>query len=86
MKLESGIAKIPVSTPTAKQNLGTFGEMLVARVCQCPRCKRSKTLKRLPTNFKCADLICDFCGFLGQVKASTTRDVSVLPNTLLGTC
>ena len=84
MKLKSPIVKIPVSTPTVKQNLGAFGEMIVARTCQCPRCKRSKTLKRLPPNFKCADLICDFCGFLGQVKASTTRDVNVLPRTLLG--
>jgi type II restriction enzyme len=70
--------------PTARQALGTLGETLVVQLCQCPRCKRSKTLKRLPPNFKCADLICDFCGFLAQVKASTAQDVNVPPKMLLG--
>lgn len=52
--------------------------------CICPRCKRSNTLKRLPTNFKCADLICDFCGYLAQVKASTVRHLRQLPTRVLG--
>lgn len=69
---------------TSKQQLGAWGETLVARVCKCPGCKRPKTLKQLPTNFKCADLICDFCGFLGQVKAMTVRSVSTLPRMVLG--
>lgn len=43
--------------PTARQELGQFAETLVAKSCTCPRCKRSRTLIRLPTNFKCADLI-----------------------------
>ena len=43
-----------------------------------------RTLVRLPTNFKCADVICDFCGYLAQVKASTREDVSVLPDRILG--
>jgi type II restriction enzyme len=69
---------------TPKQKLGLFGEALVAKHCRCARCKRRGSLKRLPTNFKCADLICDFCGYLAQVKASTCLDVAVLPKTLLG--
>ncbi len=69
---------------TSKQLLGAWGEQLVAKSCSCPKCKRSKTLKLLPPNFKCADLICDFCGFLGQVKAMTVPAVSPLPNQILG--
>ena len=34
----------------------------MVKSCSCPRCKRSDTLVRLPPNFKCADIICDFCG------------------------
>ncbi|WP_025897480.1 DpnI domain-containing protein [Sneathiella glossodoripedis] len=69
---------------TAKQQLGELGEVLVAKHCICPRCKRNKTLKRLPANFKCADLVCDFCGYLAQVKASKVKDVTVMPKTILG--
>jgi Dam-replacing family len=69
---------------TTRQGLGTFGEMRVAQECSCPRCKRRHTLVRLPTNFKCADVICDFCGYLGQVKAATVLDVNVLPRQVLG--
>jgi hypothetical protein len=50
----------------------------------CPRCKRDKVLRRLPPNFKCADIICDFCGYLAQVKTSTQKDVDVLPSSILG--
>ncbi|MBN8886889.1 MAG: hypothetical protein J0I77_14305 [Rudaea sp.] len=69
---------------TAKQQLGIWGEQLVAGNCSCPRCKKPRTLKRLPPNFKCADLICDFCGFLAQVKAMTAVAVSPLPKRILG--
>ena len=69
---------------TAKQELGTFGEEQVVRDCSCPRCKRLRTLVRLPSNFKCADVICDFCGYLGQVKSVTTKDINRLPKTILG--
>lgn len=69
---------------TKRQDLGAFGETLVAKTCSCPRCKREKTLVRLPPNFKCAVLICDFCGYLAQVKAATTTNVDVLPATVLG--
>jgi hypothetical protein len=51
---------------TTKQELGALGEQQVVRHCACPRCKRERTLKTLPPNFKCADVICDFCGYLGQ--------------------
>jgi len=56
----------------------------VIKWCSCPRCKRSRTLRRLPTNFKCADIICDFCGFLAQVKTSSQQDVETLPSRLPG--
>src|SRR5689334_19755694 len=69
---------------TTKQVLGRFGETIVAKECACPKCKRSRTLKRLPNNFKCADLICDFCGYLAQVKAATVRNHEVMPATILG--
>lgn len=69
---------------TPKQLLGEFGEKLVARTCACPKCKRSRTLVRLPSNFKCADLICDFCGYLGQVKAATVKDALIVPKAVLG--
>jgi hypothetical protein len=70
--------------PTAKQVLGRWGETLVAKKFSCPRCKRFSTLRRLPTNFKCADIICDFCGYLAQVKSSTASDVWKVPKSLLG--
>ena len=35
-------------------------------------------------NFKCADLICDFCGFLAQVKSSNVKNINNLPNSILG--
>ena len=68
---------------TVRQSLGKLGESLVTRL-SCPRCKREKVLRRLPANFKCADIICDFCGYLAQVKTSTQSDVDVLPSSILG--
>ncbi len=38
----------------------------------------------MPPNFKCADVICDFCGYLAQVKSSKVPDVNVLPKRVLG--
>jgi len=69
---------------TQKQQLGERGEVLVTKKCACPKCKRAGTLKRLRTNFKCADLICDFCGYLAQVKTKTSADISRLPKTIPG--
>ncbi|MBI4304890.1 MAG: hypothetical protein HY678_01090 [Chloroflexi bacterium] len=69
---------------TAKQKLGRWGEEQIARSCSCPRCKRRRTLKRLPDNFKCADVICDFCGYLAQVKAVRTRMLDRVPRSLPG--
>ena len=69
---------------TTKQKLGEFGERKVVKHCTCPSCKRDHALVRLPTNFKCADVICDFCGYLAQVKTSTVRDVSIIPRQVLG--
>jgi len=69
---------------TAKQKLGVYGENLVIKNLICQKCKKNKTLKKLPTNFKCADIICDFCGFLAQVKTSNVKNIDILPNTILG--
>src|SRR6476660_3917810 len=71
-------------TPTARQTIGVFGEQRVIHNCLCPRCKRLKTLVRLPTNFKCADVICDFCGYVAQVKTITTSLIENIPSTVLG--
>ncbi|WP_193366909.1 DpnI domain-containing protein [Pelagibius marinus] len=69
---------------TPRQGLGELGEKLVAKECSCPRCKRDKTLTRLPANFKCADLICDFCGYLAQVKATKQSDHERVPRQIPG--
>lgn len=54
------------------------------QTCACPGCKQHRTLQPLRTNFKCADVICDFCGYLAQVKASTSKDGRTPPKRLLG--
>lgn len=69
---------------TKRQLLGAWGEQLVAKTCDCPRCKKRRTLKRLSANFKCADLICDFCGYLAQVKTATVSTVEHAPGQVLG--
>ncbi|NCG08258.1 MAG: hypothetical protein GWO81_01605, partial [Verrucomicrobia bacterium] len=69
---------------TNKQQLGDTGEKLVSRNIPCPKCKRKATLKLLPKNFKCTDLICDFCGYLAQVKTSKSSNPSQLPDSILG--
>lgn len=69
---------------TTRQVLGDFGEAQVVQQCKCPKCKRAKTLKKLPPNFRCADVICDFCGFLAQVKATQVADVNVPPKAVMG--
>jgi type II restriction enzyme len=76
--------QVELCMQTERQVIGDFGETIVARSCACPKCKRPRTLKRLPKNFKCADLICDFCGYLAQVKAVSVRDHEVLPPVALG--
>ena len=70
--------------PTSKQVLGAWGEKLVAKHCPCPKCKREGTLARLPANFKCADLICDFCGYLAQVKTMSVKSITPFPKQILG--
>ena len=68
---------------TAKQILGKFGEETVRKQCNCPDCEKGK-FKLLGNNFKCADIICEFCGFLGQVKAKNVKDIEIIPKTILG--
>ena len=69
---------------TEKQKLGDFGEDLIRKKFDCPKCKRTNTLKKLPPNFKCADIICDFCGYLAQVKTKTVSDIEKFPSQILG--
>ena len=69
---------------TRRQVLGSFGEDKVVKECSCPKCKRTRSLKRLPPNFKCADVICDFCGYLAQVKTTTVRQIDKIPSAVLG--
>lgn len=70
---------------TKLQILGDKGEELVRSKIDCPRCKRAKrSLRTLPRNFRCADLICDFCGYLAQVKTVTVEEPGKLPKTILG--
>ena len=70
---------------TNYQELGELGEKLIAKECICPKCKNNKTLKRLGIkNFKCADIICDFCGYLAQVKTKTVSDIEKFPSKVLG--
>lgn len=69
---------------TKQQELGKFGETMVAKHCVCPGCKKGTTLVRLPNNFRCVDLVCDFCGYLAQVKSVTAEDITSLPKTVRG--
>jgi type II restriction enzyme len=69
---------------TERQVTGEFGEKLVTKTFTCPKCKIGNRLQRLPTNFKCADVICDFCGYLAQVKTCTVADIGVPPDNVMG--
>jgi type II restriction enzyme len=69
---------------TKLQMLGKVGERRVVKHCACPKCKRERTLVRLPPNFKCADVICDFCGYLAQVKTVTVKSIDRAPTQILG--
>jgi len=70
---------------TKRQDTGDIGEAIIEKYCLCPKCKATtKTLKRLPPNFKCADIICDFCGFLAQVKTKTSDDINNIENQIAG--
>tara|TARA_B100001105_G_C22129978_1_gene331306 strand:+ start:104 stop:556 length:453 start_codon:yes stop_codon:yes gene_type:complete len=70
--------------PTKKQLDGEWGEIQVCKKCSCPKCKKSKTFKRLVVNFKCVDVICDFCGYLAQVKTKGVKDIDTLPKSIPG--
>jgi Dam-replacing family len=74
-----------LSAPATLHQKGVFGELRVVATCSCPHCKRPRTLKRLPSNFKCADIICDFCGYLAQVNTCcSVRSIETVPNSILG--
>jgi hypothetical protein len=72
---------------TEKQEIGASAERLVAQRARCPGCKpTATTFKVLPPNFKCADLICDFCGYLAQVKSKRVNGPlpDRFPDSILG--
>jgi type II restriction enzyme len=70
---------------TTRQQLGAKGEKAVNVHVPCPRCNKPRHLAPLPKNFQCADLICKFCGYLAQVKATTLKDgTSERPPRILG--
>lgn len=73
-----------LEVPTKKQRLGQTAEAIVASTCSCPKCKHASTLRRPLPNLKCADVICDFCGYLAPVKAVTTSRIDLPPDTILG--
>ncbi len=54
---------------TSKQQLGDRGEKAVCKRAACPECGRVGQLRQLKNNFECVDVICKFCGCLGQVKS-----------------
>lgn len=83
MRDHNGLRRKARTVATPRQTLGAFGELKVIQDCGCPRCKAAKSLVRLPPNFKCADVICDFCGYLGQVK-TVTNTVASPPASILG--
>ena len=66
------------------QITGKLGENIVKKHCSCPKCKRTRTFKLLPTNFKCADVICDFCGYIAQIKTATVSNIDVVPRQVRG--
>lgn len=68
---------------TKRQLQGDLGQKVVCQHCLCPKCKRGK-LKQLIGNFKCADVICDFCGFLAQLKTPTIKSPTEKITTILG--
>lgn len=68
---------------TNKQILGLLGEKYLCKMMVCPRCKRFPSLRRLPVNFKCADIICDFCGYLAQVKTMNSKNLDRPPKRLI---
>lgn len=56
---------------TQRQVHGELAEKLVCKHCSCPKCKKPRKIAKLrvlPKSFECADVICNFCGFLAQVK------------------
>jgi len=70
--------------PLTTQELGKQGEKAVCAHVPCPRCGREKQFRPLPTNFECVDVICKFCGFLAQVKATSRASSDGPPATVLG--
>ncbi|MBI3430172.1 MAG: hypothetical protein HY050_09015 [Actinobacteria bacterium] len=70
---------------TNRQINGNWGEKYVRSQVDCPKCKsQNRSFRALRVNFAGADLICDFCGYLAQVKLHTKEDVAKCPKSLPG--
>ncbi len=66
-----GTSQGPEIPRPANAETGRQGEAAVTRLVACPRCGRKPGhLRPLEAGFQCADVICKFCGFLAQVKAT----------------
>ena len=65
---------------TSRQSLGERGEKAVCDHVLCP----PRHLTRLRGNFQCADVICKFCGYLAQVKATKLPPSGELPKRIMG--
>lgn len=48
------------------------------------RNKKTGTLVRLPANFKFAEILYDFCGYLAQVKTVRVNNITSVPDRILG--
>ena len=68
---------------TVLQQTGDDGEELVRKFCNCPRCNHKGRFRKLTSGFKSVDLICEFCGFVAQVKTKTVRNIDKVPSTIL---
>ena len=66
---------------TLRQKHGELAEKAVSKYCSCPKCKKSNAkLKPLRSGFTGADVICDFCGYLAQVKGATSKGkIGIVP-------
>lgn len=69
---------------TKPQKIGDIGESLVRKKFNCLRCKKNDTLQPLIRNFKCADVIFDFCGYLAQVATTSVDDINIFPESIMG--
>lgn len=69
---------------TKRQETGDIGEKFVIKHVRCPICNKGKFIKMSIKNFPCADIICKFCGILGQVKSFRINNLNKIPKKIGG--